>query len=295
MVQVFVTGGGGMLGQALAAAAGRAAGAEGSAGGVEVVAWSRAECDVLDADAVRRRLAAAGPGGAPVVIVNCAALTDVDGCERAPERAFAVNATGAEIVARACAAAGVRLIHLSTDYVLDGTKAGAYVEEDAPRPLSVYGASKLRGEEAVRAVHAGALVVRTSWLYGPGGRKNFVETMLRLARERDRIEVVDDQRGAPTHAPDLAQVLLALAAGPVTGVLHAANAGSTTWYGFACRILARAGLRTPVVPIPSERLGRPARRPANSLLDCARLAALGIRLRPWEEALDDYLARRRVE
>ncbi|MBI3271035.1 MAG: dTDP-4-dehydrorhamnose reductase [Planctomycetes bacterium] len=271
-----------MLGQALLGAA-HAAGT--TCAGVDLPDW-----DLLDTEAARRALEAV----APSVVINCAALTDVDGCETAAgrEAAFRVNATLAGGLARLCAASGIRLLHLSTDYVFDGTRAEPYREEDTPNPKSVYGTSKRRGEEAVLEAHPGALVVRTAWLYGPAGRKNFVEAILRLAREREFLEVVDDQRGSPTHAPDLARALLGLARLPATGIVHATNAGSTTWHGFARKILELSGVAREVRAITTTQLGRPAPRPANSVLDCARLAALGIRLRPWEEALGAYLAGR---
>ncbi|MBI5368206.1 MAG: dTDP-4-dehydrorhamnose reductase [Planctomycetes bacterium] len=296
---LVILGGEGMLGRALAAAA--------AAAGMACAAPRRAESDVREGEAVARALAGgvrAVPGEGRIgVVVNCAAATDVDACEREPERADALNRRAPERLARLCAERGIRLIHLSTDYVFDGSKAGGYVEADAAAPINVYGATKLAGERAVAAAHPGALVVRTSRLFGPGGRRNFVETMLRLAREqagvggagaaerlRRPIEVIDDQWGSPTYAPDLAGALLRLVRETeAAGVLHAANAGTTTWYRFACRIMRTAGVVAEVVAGEAESARRAARRPANSTLDCGRLAGYGIRLRPWEEALAEYL------
>ncbi|MBZ0268351.1 dTDP-4-dehydrorhamnose reductase, partial [bacterium] len=209
-----------------------------------------------------------------------------------PERAHRVNGDGTRNVARACAENGARLVMVSTDYVFPGDKAGPYVEGDATGPLSVYGASKLAGEEALRELLPGGIIARTAWLYADHGA-NFLRTMLRLGRERDRIDVVDDQRGSPTFAGDLAVALLDLAAAPAaSGVYHVTNAGSTTWFGFASRIFAEAGLPVRCEPTTTDRFPRPAPRPANSVLADTRLAAAGVAPMPaWEDGLRRCLGR----
>jgi len=225
----------------------------------------------------------------PDCVINCAAYTDVDGCESDPDRAFAINADGVKNLAHACRETRAKLIHISTDYVFDGASQRPYVEDDATNPLSVYGRSKLAGERYVQDILESYVIVRTEWLYGRQG-KHFVGTMLQLARERDVLEVVDDQTGSPTCAADLAQAIAALLAASAKGIYHVTNAGSCTWYGFACRILALAGSTTRVKPITSARLARPAPRPANSVLNCSKFTwKTGQVLRPWDQALADFL------
>jgi dTDP-4-dehydrorhamnose reductase len=234
---------------------------------------------------------------APDVVVNAAAYTAVDRAEAEPDRARLVNADAVAALAAAAAGRGALFIHYSTDYVFDGTKAGPYVETDAPAPLGVYGATKLAGEQSAAA--AGRhYVLRTSWVHGAHGA-NFVRTILRLARERDALRVVDDQTGAPTSAALLADVTAALIGratrpetAPASGVYHVVPRGHTTWYGFARFILARAGDRglplriqpEAVQAIPSSAYPTPARRPLNSRLDTAKItSALGIALSDWQD------------
>ena len=278
--RIAVTGAGGMLGRELVAAA--------DAGGREIVAWDRAACDVSDAGAVARAVDAARPE----VVIHAAAWTDVDGCEADPDRALLVNAKGTANVAAACRGAGARLITLSTDYVFDGTKDGPYLEDDEPGPLSVYGWSKLMAEEATRTLGAAGCVARTAWVYADHGR-NFLRTMLRLAGERDHADVVDDQRGCPTFAADLASTLLDVADRPAaSGILHIVNGGATTWHGFACALFAAAGIRMRVAPVSTDRFPRPARRPRNSVLAGERLVGLGVPSPPaWEDGLRRCVAR----
>jgi len=250
--------------------------------------------DIRDPDSVGRAI---GLGRAAAVI-NAAAYTDVDGCESHEAEALAVNGAGAGHVAAACAAAGIPLLHLSTDYVFDGRipPPGEYVEEDAVSPLSAYGRTKLAGERAVAAAGGAHWIVRTQWLYGLRGR-NFVDTMLRLASERDSLSVVDDQVGSPTSTHDLAPMLWRiLRQRPAAGVYHATNAGSCSWYGFAAEIFRQSGVEIDLSPTDSRSLGRPAPRPARSVLSNARLrAAMGSGLPRWEDALARYLARRTAE
>lgn len=236
----------------------------------------------------------------PNIILNAAAYTAVDRAESDRETAMAVNAEAPRILAEEACRSGALLVHYSTDYVFDGSKATPWTEQDPAHPLSVYGASKLAGEEAVRRVGGRFLIFRTSWVYGPHG-KNFLLTMLRLARERDTLRVVNDQFGAPTTSIELANATRAAVDavfadhdGPAqnwAGLYHMTCAGSTTWYGFAEAIFAQAGSllhgKSPrLLPIPSSEYPTPAKRPRNSVLSNEKLhTRLGIRLGSWEAAL----------
>ena len=257
----------------------------------------QAEADLEDP--VSLRAAVAGTAEARVV-VNAGAYTAVDAAESDRARAFAVNAEGPGVLAEATAKRELPLVHISTDYVFDGTKSGAYVETDLPRPQGVYGASKLAGEEAVRAGNSKHLLIRTAWVYSAHG-KNFVKTMLRLGAEREVLRIVDDQRGSPTSARDLAEAVLQAAEtaiGPAEqspwGTYHCAGAGDTTWCGFARAIFEEAGAwagHPRIEAIATEDFPTPAARPKNSVLDSSRFAAaFGTRPRPWRAALKDVLA-----
>lgn len=261
---------------------------EAHARGHEVVAAGREDLDITDLGAVRRAVAGLKPDG----VINCAAYTDVDGAEAETAKAFAVNALGVRNLAGACRELDVALVHFSTDYVFDGRKETPYLIFDAPSPLSAYGQSKLYGEEYLKRIAPRYYLIRTSWLFGTGGR-NFVETVLRLAREKGELAVVDDQRGCPTYTRDLSRAVLDLIATRAYGVYHVTNAGSTSWCGFAREILQAAGINVPVRPIKSEELRRPAPRPANSVLDPFPLQeTLGYLLPPWPDALRRYLVER---
>jgi len=227
----------------------------------------------------------------PQVVVNAAAYTDVDGCEGKRELAFSVNAEGARNIAAGCAASNARMIHLSTDYVFDGTSSAPYREEDPPNPLNVYGASKLQGERQIREVLENHLIIRTEWLFGRHG-KNFVDTILRLAAQQEELRVVNDQRGAPTFTKDLSWAIEKLLEKEAKGILHITNSGSCTWFEFARQILKEKNIDNgSIVPISSAALTRPAKRPANSVLDCHRFENLvGQKMRTWEETLKEYLA-----
>ena len=265
-------------------------------------AWSRADCDLGDADALCRRVRSVRP----TVIVNAAAWTAVDQAEREAEAAWAVNATAPGVLAGLAAELGALFVHYSTDYVFDGTAAGAYRESDPPAPLSVYGRSKLAGEQAVAASGARYLILRTSWVFGAHGG-NFARTILKLAATRPQLTVVADQFGAPTSAALIADVTAQLvgrylAAGAPAdfpfGLYHLAAAGETTWYDYAARVIAKAraagrplalaadGLK----PIPARDYPLPAPRPANSRLNTERLRrTFGLYLPPWEQGLDYVL------
>jgi len=266
-----------MLGQEVGAAARRT--------GHGVVACDHAGLDVTDAEAVRARLEAERPDA----VVNCAAYTNVDGAEEEREAAFRLNGEAPGIVSGAAASVGAKVVHLSSDYVFDGRKGEPYVESDAPAPLSAYGASKLAGEAPTAAANPRHFVVRSAWLFGLGGR-NFVDTMLRLARERGEVRVVDDQVGSPTFCGDLAAALVELVAGEAYGVHHIAGGGACSWAELAAEALRRAGADCRVVPVTTAEFPRPAARPACSALRSERADAP--RLRPWQEGLGAYLAAR---
>jgi dTDP-4-dehydrorhamnose reductase len=262
-VTIHVVGAGGMLGRDVVRAAGG-----------DAVGFTRAELDVTDAAAVREALTGA-------IVVNCAAYTNVDGAESEPEAARLVNSDGARNVAEAAE----RVLYVSTDYVFDGRKGSPYVESDPTGPLQEYGRSKLAGEHATAEANPNHLVVRSSWLFGAGG-KNFVETMLALARERDELRVVRDQVGCPTFTGHLAEALMELAGSEERGVVHVAGGGSCSWFEFARKIFERAGVDVQVDPCTTEELPRPAARPANSVLASERGAPV---LPAWQEGLDAYL------
>jgi dTDP-4-dehydrorhamnose reductase len=267
--------------------------------GLSVKALSSADLDITDASAVRDKVTSA----APRAVINAAAYTAVDKAETERDLAFAVNRDGPGHLAAICAMRHIPLLHISTDYVFDGAAGSAYTEEDPTGPLGVYGESKLAGEAAVRAFLDRHVIVRTAWVYGVHGH-NFVKTMLRLGRERDVIKVVDDQRGSPTFAGDLAEALLTLTRRLIAenlpedayGTFNYTGGGAVTWHGFAERIFAEAGSalgrRPKVEPIATSEYPTPARRPANSVLDCGKIARVhGIMQRPWEEALREMLAK----
>jgi len=227
----------------------------------------------------------------PSAIINCAAITDVDGCESAPDRAFDANALGPENIAKACRKFGCSMLHISTDYVFDGLKGGPYREDDPINPLGVYAKSKAEGEGRVReALPETHCIVRTQWLYGLHGR-NFVEAILDQARQKNILRVVNDQHGSPTYAHDLAAALIKLCDMGARGTFHVTNSGQTTWHGFASAIVKRAGPdRVEVLPMSTSELNRPAPRPLFSVLDNTRYIELtGAPLRPWGEALNEYL------
>ncbi|MER3456536.1 MAG: dTDP-4-dehydrorhamnose reductase [candidate division GAL15 bacterium] len=229
----------------------------------------------------------------PDVVVNCAAFVRVDACEEDPRRAFEVNALGALNVARACREVGARCVYISTDYVFDGTKAGPYAEQDRPNPVNVYGASKLAGEHLVLQTCPDALLVRVASLYGGTGARgkgtNFVLTILERARRGEALRVVHDVRMSPTYAPDAAQAIVALLRRRAAGIFHVVNDGSCTWYEFAVRALELAGWGVAVEAVPQAAYPTRARRPPNSALSTHKLAALGIHIRPWQEALGEYV------
>ncbi len=259
--------------------------------GMTLTALDRAALDIGD----RAAIVAAIRRERPDLVVNAAAYTAVDKAESEMDAAFAINATAPGEIAAACAEAGIPLIHISTDYVYDGTNPGPYVETDPINPLGIYGRSKAAGDTAVAAALIEHVILRTAWVYGAHGG-NFVKTMLRLASERPSLRVVADQHGSPTAAAEIAAAVIAIAAKIGAGegrwgVFHFTGAGATTWHGFAEAIVALAGKTVPVAPITTAEYPTPARRPANSVLDCTKIAATyGVGLRPWRDALAEVIA-----
>jgi dTDP-4-dehydrorhamnose reductase len=287
-MRVLVTGAGGQLGHDVVAAA--------TAAGDEVVGCDHARLDVTDRDAVLGAITTVRPDA----VVHCAAWTAVDACEGDPARAFTANALAVRWVAEACDRAGAHLVHVSTDYVFDGTLERPYTEWDDTGPTSVYGASKRAGEREALALGPRAAVVRTSWVCGEHG-SNMVATVLRLAPDRvgqaGALAFVDDQRGHPTFTADLGPLLRRLALDRRSGIIHATNQGAVSWYEFVGDVLHAAGYdRAMVRPITSAELDppRPAPRPANSVLDNAVLRASGVPvLRDYHEPLAELVARLR--
>lgn len=279
-MRALVTGASGQLGQALLGLLG------------EQVVWSggREELDVRDQDAITRVVSQ----GRPDVVFNAAAYNNVDGAESDAAQALSTNAHGPLLLARACKQAGALLVHVSSDYVFDGTAGRPLTEEDTPRPLSVYGVSKLAGELMVAASGAPYLLVRTSGVFGAGGSRvkggSFVERMLARGRAGEALRVVSDQVFSPTYAPDLASALLALVETGVRGLFHVVNEGECSWHALAVAALAEAGLGVAVEAIRSDELKSPARRPRSSVLAMGRYRSLGLTpLRPWRAALAEFL------
>jgi dTDP-4-dehydrorhamnose reductase len=283
-MRLLVTGAAGMLGHDVRRVAERA--------GHELVLVDLPELDITDAAAVEAFFASERPEAS----INCAAWTDVDGAETKQPQAHAVNADGAGNLARAATAIDTPLLHLSTDYVFDGTppldaehRPRPYVESDPTGPRSVYGSTKLDGERQVLAASREHCVVRTAWLYGIDG-PNFVSTMLRLAGERDAVQVVDDQVGSPTWSGHLAPAVIGLLERQVSGLVHLTGAGRVSWNGFAREIFRQAELSCSVEPATSEQIARPAPRPAWSALESEREDVLP--MPPWQDGLAGYLAAR---
>jgi dTDP-4-dehydrorhamnose reductase len=281
-MKVLITGAGGMVGRALAEHC--------RALGDEVAAFERAGLDITDERAVR----VAFDGARPEAVINCAAWTDVDGCELDPQRAFLVNSQGVEILAAASRAAGAGFVTVSTDYVFDGRKAeGFYTQRDDPHPLSAYGASKLEGERRAQIASARTTVVRSGWMFGPGG-KNFLAQAVERARRGERLRAISDSYGTPTYAPDLAARLRELAALDLPGVYHVVNSGEGASYeSFAREAAAAAGTeQAQIEAVSADSLKRLAPRPRNSRLRCLLSEGLGLApLRDWREALREFAAR----
>lgn len=259
-------------------------------GDYRVFPLTHADVECTDTESVRRILLTVSPN----FIINCASFVRVDDCEDYPEKAFQVNALGTRNVAQVCADLNAVCVYISTDYVFDGEKRVPYTEDDLPRPINVYGVSKLAGEYFVRTVSPRHFVVRTSGLYGAAGSSgkggNFVDSMIRLAREGRPIRVLNDQVLSPTYSADLAGMIERLIHTEAYGLYHISNSDQCSWYDFADRIFALLGLRPNFGPTTTAAYGAKARRPAFSVLAHTALERLGLdRLRPWPEALRAYL------
>jgi dTDP-4-dehydrorhamnose reductase len=252
----------------------------------QVQGLGRGELDIRDANQCMRRV----EDFRPDIVINAAAMTNVDGCELNVEEAFLVNGQGSENLAAAAAAFNSLVVYYSTDYVFDGAKEKPYRESDTPNPQSVYGRSKLRGEEKARAMTQDHLILRTSWLFGCNG-KNFIRTIVSAARKREPLRVVDDQKGSPSFTRDLAAHTRIMLERGCRGTYHVTNSGSCSWYELAKQAVQWAGVTdASLIPVTTPEFPRPARRPANSVLANERLDQEGFpRLRPWQEAVQDYI------
>ncbi len=256
--------------------------------GVECIGVTRADGDLATPDGVRSAII----DNKPQLVIHCAARTDVDGCERVPSRAWHDNAQATRLVAEACRSLGARMIYVSTDYVFDGTKGSPYTEADPPCPINVYGETKLAGEAACLSLGASGLVIRTQWLFGEGGR-NFVDAILAQAERGQALRVVKDQWGAPTWTQDLALAIWLLAEKAASGIVHVTSSGTANFFEVARVILDAAGISVPVEAISSEQWPSPVRRPRFAALDCTRFEQIaGAPMRPWQEAVREYVATR---
>ena len=276
-MRILIPGANGMLGHALTAVLSKQH---------KLIGLDLPDLDITDLSAVRSAISTHHPD----LLINAAAYTDVDGCESNSDLAFSVNAMGPHNLALVCKELDIPLVHISTDYIFDGKSPVPYKESDKPNPQSIYGESKLQGEQYVRELTDKHCIIRTSWLYGEHG-KNFVATMLRLAAERDEFGVVNDQVGSPTYTVDLAKAISELITETAYGAYHITNSGSCTWYEFTREIFRQAGIEgVKVKPITTEVLKRPAPRPKYSVLDNSKWIASGIPpLRPYQAALKEYL------
>jgi dTDP-4-dehydrorhamnose reductase len=277
-MKILVLGHKGMLGTDLVTTLG---------GAHDVIGKDVEDFDIVSASDCRELVEESGAD----VVINAAAYTNVDGCETDEAGCFSVNADGVKNVALACRGTGIKLIHFSTDYVFDGTKAVPYVEEDACNPINVYGRSKLKGEEYLREFSDNYILLRTSWLYGKNG-SNFVGAIVKKAEKTGELEVVDDQTGSPTCTVDLAAAVKLLVEGEYRGIFHVTNRGTCNWYQFALKILEYKGMENvSIIPIKSAKYGKSAPRPEYSVLSCKKFTDATRRaMRFWQVALKDYIA-----
>lgn len=278
MKPILVTGGTGQVGTALQRLAPRF--------GVELIAPGRAELDFASPPSIEAMVRSRDWRA----VINCAAYTAVDKAESEADAAYTTNAVAPEILALETFARGLPLLHVSTDYVFDGSKPGAYTEDDPVAPLGVYGASKEAGERGVRAANPDHIILRTAWVVSPWGQ-NFVKTMLRLGAEREQLRIVDDQRGCPTSAIDIAEALLTIATrGGAAGTYHFVNRGEASWCDLARFVFARAGMGVEVEAITTADYPTPAKRPANSSLSADKIQlTFGVSPRPWQDAVGEIV------
>ncbi|MHB9003931.1 MAG: dTDP-4-dehydrorhamnose reductase [Coriobacteriia bacterium] len=283
ILRVLIAGANGMLGSALQRVLGER--------GLEFVAPAERDFDITDPNVVERvagAFAESNPGGARGVLINAAAYTNVEGAEDNRDLAYRVNEYGPRVLAGVARTHELGFVHVSTDFVFDGTKNGAYSETDEPHPLSVYGASKLAGELAVVSEYPDALIVRTAWVFGLAG-VNFPTKILSLARERERVQVVTDEVGSPTYTVDLAAGILDLASAGASGFYHLAGAGSCSRFELARELTRLAGLATEIDPVTSDAFPTRAARPRNSVLDCGKASAMGVILPDWRQGIARFM------
>jgi len=279
-LKVIVTGASGLVGRAVVSHV--------ATEGETVLGFDHAGLDISDGAAIENTLVSEHPD----VVVNCAAWTDVDGCESNREHALAANAQGPELLARTCRKIDALFIHISTDYVFDGTKQGFYTQEDEPNPISVYGVSKLEGERRAQAAWTRTMIVRSGYIFGVGGT-NFLSTLIATASRGERLMAITDAEGTPTYAPDLAGRILDLARLGRPDIYHVVNAGDgVSFADFAASALQKAGFEEDLLqPITLDSLGRPAPRPRNSRLRCLVSEALGLEPLPqWQDSLSQFIA-----
>jgi dTDP-4-dehydrorhamnose reductase len=252
----------------------------------EILGWDIDDIDIREESSTVNKI----EGARPEIVINVAAYTDVDGCELDEKKAFAINAEGMRHVASGALRCGAKVVYLSTDYIFDGEKREPYAENDPPNPLNLYGRSKLKGEQYLQELVKDRLIVRTQWLYGKYGN-NFVRSILRQAKEKEVLSIVNDQIGSPTYTVDLSKVISALIQCDARGIFHVANSDLCTWYTFGQAILKLSGMEgVKVIAISSQELGRPAVRPSYSVFNTQKLKdQTGMILRPWSEALKEYL------
>ena len=252
----------------------------------EVLEWDIDEIDIREEKTTVTKIESFHPE----IVINVAGYTNVDGCESNEEMAFAVNAEGMKHIALGALQCRAKVVYLSTDYIFDGKKKEPYLEDDPPNPLNVYGRSKWKGEQYVRELLEDALIIRTQWLYGRFGN-NFVSSILRQGREKKVLSIVNDQIGSPTYTVDLSEAISVLLKYDARGVFHVTNSVLCTWYTFGQAVLKLSGMeRVKVIPISSKELDRPAVRPPYSVLNCQKLRQVtGMMLRPWAEALKDFI------
>jgi len=255
----------------------------------DLITPTHQDLDINDKDIIQRIIKLK-----PKIIIHTAAYTDVDGCERNQELAWNVNCIGTKNIAIAAEELNSKLFYISTDYVFDGKKNEAYLESDQPNPVNVYGKSKLSGETLVRDICTKFFIIRTSWLYSKTGR-NFVNTILELARVKDELRVVNDQIGSPTYAMDLANVVKRLLPIEKYGIYHASGEGECSWYEFANEILRLSRTQVKVEPITSDEISRPAKRPHYSVLNNYCLRQIGITMRHWQECLKDCFVAKQIK